>query len=150
MLTLQIITLVVLGAILGLFLYRLWTHTDIPSPTVDWMGPVAELETRIGQLEMRWVTVREELVNHLETGNVVWRKIRQREAYASRRLEEEEGYEEETVVPAGHDPHQTELLPAPSPPDIDPRGLGYQPRESEQPWQAVAREIARQAAQGGN
>jgi hypothetical protein len=139
MLALQIAVLVVCGTLLALFLYSSWKNQGSRDHDVSWEGPVAELETRMEQLELRWVTTRDELQRSMEVGQEAWRKVRQREGIQKRRdaLQEEE--EED------HEP-QLELEPTPPPPDA--RGLGFGDQGSA-PWQDVAKAYARQIAGGG-
>lgn len=139
---LDIVTLIVLGVFLSLFLYKTWKTQGEKTDTLDWSGPVAELERRMESLEVKWVTIRDDLQERLELGQEVWRKTRQRERAQEKRdlMREDEDHQ---------DDDQIELMELPPTPPPDPRGMGFTDPGGESPWQATARALARQIASGG-
>jgi len=132
------------GAVMAVFLFRREKNPVPSDPAPTLKQDVAELERRIQGLEVKWVTVLEELDERIERGNVAWRRLRAAEAGKRRRQSMEDDEDDEEPP---EESTQPDFFNAPG---SDPRGLSYM-REPvagsvEPPWRLVARQIAQNIA----
>jgi len=145
-LTLLIVSLVCQGTILGLFAYYVSKTKAGTEEDLHWTGPLAEVERRIEQIELKWIATRDELIERAEVGSETWRKIRQRDAARKRREESQEELEFD------EGPEVEELQPVHAD-GGDPRGMpyvsGHVGSDPDAPWRQFARSMAQQIAGGG-
>lgn len=146
MLPLLIVSLVLSGIILGLFVFYMPKIVIRSEPRLVWVRSLHELEARMERLEVKWHGTLEELQERLERGTVLYRKVRQRERYDSREAESREESEGEPADPSQEVLEFDET-------GSDPRGLSLMPDPvdgtPDAPWKVVARDLAQQIAGGG-
>lgn len=143
MLTLQVVTVVVLSAVLGLVWFWIRKNDVQPEVGVDHTEAILAVERRMRALELQWTTVQEELDDRLERGIHAFRKARQAEAYRRRKEESEEDVEGIPQEDAG-DVRQLDAFGS------DGRGVYAVPDSvanvDEPTWQRVRRNLAQQIA----